>query len=403
MKSLSRNAAFFLQASIVVSFLAGSSAPTPLYAVYQAAWGFSPITVTVVFGIYAIAVLAALLVLGSVSDYIGRRPVLVGAALLQAATMVVFASAHGVGTLIAARVLQGLATGAAMSAVGAGMVDIDRARGATANAVGPMLGSATGGILSGFLVQYLPAPTVLVYALLGVVFIAQALGVLAMPETAARRPGALASLRPRFELPVALRRPMLLAAPAVIGTWALVGFYASLGPTLLRELAGSGSRLLGGLALFALAGSGALAVWFAGPLSPQNLMKLGTATLIAGIAATLAAVRADSVSGFFVGTVVAGAGFGAAFQGAVRSVVPLAAPHERAGVLAVLYVIAYLAMGMPAVLAGFGVVFGGGVIRTADEYGAAVMLLSGLAFAGTLVARASSALARSTNAVPSRP
>jgi len=401
--SLSRNAAFFLQASIVVSFLAGSSAPTPLYAVYQAAWGFSPITVTVVFGIYAIAVLAALLVLGSISDYVGRRPVLVGAALLQAVTMVVFATAHGVSALVAARVLQGFATGAAMSAVGAGMVDIDRARGATANAVGPMLGSATGGLLSGFLVQYLPAPTVLVYALLGVVFVLQALGVLAMPETAARRPGALAALKPRFELPAALRRPMLLAAPAIIGTWALVGFYASLGPTLLHVLSGSGSRLLGGLALFALAGPGAVAILFTRAVSPQNLMKIGTATLIAGIAATLAAVRADSVSGFFAGTAVAGAGFGGAFQGAVRSVVPRAAPHERAGVLSVLYVIAYLAMGLPAVLAGVGVVFGGGVLRTANEYGAAVMLLSALAFAGSVTARASVTLAERVDAVPSRP
>jgi MFS family permease len=401
--SLSRNSAFFLQASIVVSFLAGSSAPTPLYAVYQAAWGFSPITTTVVFGVYAVAVLAALLVLGSVSDYIGRRPVLLGAALLQAVTMIVFATAHGVAALVAARVLQGLATGAAMSAVGAGMVDIDRTRGATANAVGPMLGSATGGLLSGFLVQYLPAPTMLVYALLGVGFVAQALGVLAMPETAARRRGALAALKPRFELPASLRRPMLLAAPAIVGTWALVGFYASLGPTLLHELAGSGSRLLGGLALFALAGSGALAVLFARALSPQSLMKFGTLTLIAGIAATLAAVRLDSVAGFFAGTAVSGAGFGAAFQGAVRSVVPLAAPHERAGVLSVLYVIAYLAMGLPAVLAGVGVVFGGGVVRTANEYGVAVMLLSALAFAGNASVRAASALAEPVDAVPSRP
>jgi MFS family permease len=116
-------------------------------------------------------------------------------------------------------------------------------------------------------------------------------------------------------------------------------------------------------------------------------MKIGTPTLIAGIAVTLAAVRADSMPGFFLGTAVAGAGFGGAFQGAVRSVVPLAAPHERAGVLSVLYVIAYLAMGVPAVLAGVGVVFGGGVVRTADEYGAAVMLLSGLAFAGSVRAR----------------
>ncbi|HTQ02202.1 MAG TPA: MFS transporter [Polyangiaceae bacterium] len=401
--SLSRNKAFFLQASIVVSFLAGSSAPTPLYAVYQAAWGFSPITTTVVFGVYALAVLAALLVLGSLSDYVGRRPVLFGAALLQAATMLVFATAHGVASLLVARVIQGLATGAAVSAVGAGMIDIDRARGATANAVGPMLGSATGGLVSGLFVQYLPAPTVLVYAVLGVVFVAQAFGVLAMTETSARRSGALASLRPHVALPAALARPMLLAAPAIVGTWALVGFYASLGPTLLRELVVGGSRLLGGLALFTLAGTGALAVFSLRAFSPQNLMKIGTATLIAGVGLTLASVAAHSVPAFFLGTALSGAGFGPAFQGAVRSVIPLAAAHERAGALSVLYVVAYLAMGLPAVLAGVGVVFGGGVVRTADAYGAAVMLLSALALAGSVFARASSALARPVDAIPSRP
>jgi MFS family permease len=400
---LSRNTAFHLQASIIVSFLAGSSAPTPLYAVYQAAWGFSPITITVVFGVYALAVLAALLVLGSVSDYVGRRPVLLVAALLQAVTMAVFATAHGVGALIGARVLQGLATGAAVGAVGAGMLDIDRTRGAIANAVGPMLGSATGGLVSGLLVQYLPAPTKLVYLVLGVVFVAQALGVLAMDETAPRRPGALAALRPRFVLPLALRRPMLLATPALVGTWALVGFYGSLGPTLLRKVVGSGSLLLGGLALFVLAGSGAVGVFLTRTRSPQSLMKFGTPALSAGVAVTLAAVNAGSVQAFFLGTAIAGAGFGAVFQGAVRSVVPLAAAHERAGVLSVLYVIAYFSMGLPAVLAGIGVVYGGGVIATASEYGAVVIVLSTLAFFGTLLHRTPAALGERTNAVPSRP
>jgi MFS family permease len=76
---LSPTAAFYLQASMIVSFLAGSSAATPLYAIYQAAWGFSPITITIVFGIYAIAVLVALLTTGSLSDYVGRKPVLIAA------------------------------------------------------------------------------------------------------------------------------------------------------------------------------------------------------------------------------------------------------------------------------------------------------------------------------------
>src|SRR5215471_14596633 len=122
---LSARGTFFLLASVVVSFLAGSIAPTPLYATYQAAWGFSPITTTVIFGIYAIAVLVALLTVGSLSDYVGRRPVLIGATLLQAGIMLVFTSAHDMTDLVIARIVQGLATGAAIAAVGAGLLDVD--------------------------------------------------------------------------------------------------------------------------------------------------------------------------------------------------------------------------------------------------------------------------------------
>src|SRR5437764_9389544 len=93
---------FYLLASIVLFFLASSSAPTPLYAVYQAEWGFSPITTTVVFGVYAVAVLAALLTFGKISDHVGRRPVLFAAIATQTIAMLVFASATDVTTLLIA-------------------------------------------------------------------------------------------------------------------------------------------------------------------------------------------------------------------------------------------------------------------------------------------------------------
>src|SRR6202522_983798 len=243
---LSRNAAFYLLASITVSFLAGSNAPTPLYALYQAQWGFSPITVTVIFGIYAIAVLLALLFAGRLSDHLGRRPVLIAATAVQAATMVLFATASGVGDLVLARIIQGLATGAAVGAVGAGMIDLNKERGATANAVAPAFGTATGGGLSGFLVQYLPAPTHLVYAVLGTIFVLQGIGVALMADTIAPAPGALASLKPQLNLPAATRAPFLLALPVLVATWALSGFYASLGPMLVRGMLGVDSALLGG-------------------------------------------------------------------------------------------------------------------------------------------------------------
>src|SRR5260221_13134418 len=151
-RRLSAAAAFLLLASITVSFLAGSSAPTPLYPLYMAQWGLRPLTITVIFGIYALAVLLALLVAGRLSDHLGRRPVLLTAALAQAATMVLFATATSLAGLLFARVVQGLTTGAAIGAVGAAMIDLDKARGTVANAVAPPFGTALGGILAGVLV-----------------------------------------------------------------------------------------------------------------------------------------------------------------------------------------------------------------------------------------------------------
>jgi MFS family permease len=380
---LSRPAAFYLQASIILFFLAASSAATPLYAVYQAAWGFSPVTTTIIFGIYAVAVLLALLVVGSLSDYLGRRPVLVVAAALQTVAMVVFITADGVGALLAARAIQGLSTGAAAGAVGAGLLDLDRARGTIANAVAPLLGTATGGLLSGLLAQYLPAPTTLVYAVLAAIFVLQIAGLAVMPETVTPRPGALASLRPQLRLPPQLRAAMLVAAPALIAAWALVGFYGALGPALLRHLLATRSLAVGGVALFVLAVSGALAVLATRTRPARAVLGVGTAALAAGVALTLLALSLHSAGVFFAGLAVAGAGFGASFQGAIRTVVPFAAPHERAGVLSVVYIVAYLAMGVPAVLGGLRSVQVG-LVPAAHDYAVAIMVLAGLALLGAL-------------------
>lgn len=384
--SLSKPVAFYLQASMILLFLAGSIAPTPLYVVYQAEWGLSATTITFVFGIYAFAVLCALLVVGSLSDYVGRRPVLLASAALEIAAMTLFANAHGLGTLIAARVVQGLGTGTAAGAIGAGMLDIDRPRGTLANSIAPMLGTASGGLLSGLAVQYLPAPTQLIYWSLGAVFVAQAIGVVFMPETAMVRPGAIASLRPNVGVPARLRRPLLLASPALVGVWALAGFYGALGPSLVRHLTGSRSLLLGGTLVFVLAFSGVLAVLFTRELRAERLMRLGSAALFLGVGLTLLGVAVGSVVLFFLGTAIAGTGFGGGFQGGIRSIVPLTQAQERAGVLSVVWAICYLALALPVVFAGLRAAHSD-VFTAAREYGLAVMSLAALAFVGSLSRR----------------
>jgi predicted MFS family arabinose efflux permease len=386
---LSSASAFYLLASLSVSFLAGSSAPTPLYPLYQAQWGFAPVTVTVVFGIYALAVLSALLVVGRLSDNVGRRPVLLVATLVQAVTMLVFATATGVADLLVARVIQGLSTGAAVAAVGAGLIDLDRARGTMANSIAPMMGTAFGGLAAGLMVHYLPAPAHLVYLVLCAIFLLQAVGVMLMPESVVLRPGALASLKPQFRVPAAVRESMLLAVPALVAAWALVGFYASLGPALLHRIFGFDSSLSGGLALFVLAGSGGVAVLLLQRHEARTMMTLGAAGLVAGVGIALAALSIGYAAAFFAGTALAGMGFGAGFQGAVRTVVPFVAPHERAGVLSVTFVVSYLAMGAPAVLAGYLISQGGSIVATAQEFGSVVMVLATAAMMGTIAQRAS--------------
>ncbi|TFY97012.1 MFS transporter [Ramlibacter humi] len=373
---------FYLLASVTLSFLAGSSAPTPLYPVYQVMWGFTPVTVAAIFATYAVVLLAALLVLGRLSDHVGRRPVIVAAALAQAVAMAVFASAQDTGTLFIARVVQGLATGAAIAAIGAAMLDLDRQRGTLANAVAPALGTASGAVLSGVLVHWLPQPTHLVYWVLGTAYLLQAAGVWAMPEPGRRVAGALASLRPRFDASPQARAALRIAAPAVLAGWSLAGFAASLGPALVRRDLSLDASLGGGIALFVLAGSAGVTVLALRRAHERTLLAFGATALLTGMGAMLFALQVHSPAAYIGASMLAGAGFGASFQGGVRSVLAAASAADRAGALSVLFVLSYLAMGLPAVAAGAIVALTGNLHATSIGFGLAIMALAALARLG---------------------
>jgi MFS family permease len=361
--------------SITVTFLAASAAPTPLYVTYQRAWGFSALTITVIFGVYALAFLAALLTLGRVSDHIGRRPVLFAGIAGQLLALAIFVDARSVAALLVARMVQGVAAGTAIGAIGAGMLDVDSRRGAVANATAPGLGTGSGVLLSSFAVQWLPAPTRLVYIVIAGVLVVQVFGVYLLPETSPRAPGAWRSIVPQLEVPAQTRRSMLAAAPVLFAVWALAGFYGSLGPSLIDHLAHSASVVEGGLGLGLLALIAAVTTFVLRATSASNVMLIGTSTLIAGVGVVLLSLWIGSAALFLVGTAVAGVGFGAGFQGGIRLVAPLAHPDQRAGVLSVLFTVSYLGLGIPAVLAGLAVVHGGGLVRTSYEYGLAVIVL----------------------------
>jgi hypothetical protein len=236
-------------------------------------------------------------------------------------------------------------------------------------------------LLAGILVQYLPAPSQLVFILLSVAFVVQAVGVLLMRETTTPRPGALASLRPVITLPQAARRPMLTATPVIVAAWGLAGLYLSVGPALARQTVHSGSILVGGVVVFMMAGAASATVLLARNLPAVRMMANGIVTLIAGVGISLLAIATETGGLFFVSLIIAGAGFGATLQGAIRTVLPAASEHDRAGLLSLVYVVSYLSLGVPAVIAGALVVYGGGLRATALEYGVAVIALAILALA----------------------
>lgn len=370
-------------ASTTVSFLAGSSAPTPLYPVYQAMWHFSSVTLTLVFASYVFVLLGALLVFGRLSDHVGRKPLIVLAALMQVAAMALFARADGVFALFAGRVVQGVATGAAIGAIGAAMLDIDHARGTVANAVAPTLGTALGGFVSGLLVHFLPAPRLLVYELLAALYLLQAVAIALLPEPGRIRPGAWRSLRPQLAIPASVRPALKAAVPVLVAGWAMGGFYACLGPALVHRVFGFNASLGGGVALFLLAGSAGVSVLLLRAIEPERMLRLGAVALALGGAIVLWALARQSLAGFVFGAVIAGTGFGNGFQGGVRTVLAAAAPAQRAAVLSVLFVVSYLAMGLPSVVAGWTTARTGNLSLVADSFGVAVIALALLAWAAS--------------------
>ncbi|NYI66819.1 MFS family permease [Spelaeicoccus albus] len=341
-----------LYALIAIAFLAASSAPTPLYPIYQDELAASPIVMTVVFATYPVALMLALLTGGSLSNHWGRRAVVSGALGLQIVAVIVFLSADSATLLVTARALQGFATGAATSAFGAALVDLHETRGSVTNSIVPIAGMALGALGSSIVVATSSVPATSVFTILLVVFGVLLATSFFLPETTTPRPGALQSLAPRVRIPGAARGATWTVAPVLVAVWAVGGFVMSLGPNLAGELTGSDSALLGGWLVFAVAGTGAVTVLALMRRPAMFAFITGSAALAAGLGMMVAATFVDSTWMLYAGAVVSGYGFGAGFQGALRTVLPLAGAAERAGLLAGVYVISYLANALPSIGAG---------------------------------------------------
>ncbi|WP_110654661.1 MFS transporter [Salinicola halimionae] len=373
-------------AVLMVTFLAASSAPTPLYQIYQSTWHFSTTWLTLVFASYVFALLLALLTTGSLSDYIGRRPVVAIAIVGEILSLGLFLVADGLMWILAARILQGIATGVVTSALAAAMLDSDHNRGPVLASIAPLSGMGIGALIAGLLVTYAPAPMRLVYGVLIIMLVIMGLCLRRIPESVTPRPGALAALRPRATIPPAVRSPLFRVIPAVVSSWALGGFSLSLGPTLVETISGVHNPLVGCLITFLLPFIGGISVLILRAKPPRLAVLLGTACLIVGMLGLLLGVYLKAVAILLMGTAIAGIGFGAAFMGAMRVVMPLAPPTERSALMAAFYVICYLSASTLALCGGIATQHLG-LIPTTYAYGSLVALLSLAAFFGTLTQR----------------
>jgi Major Facilitator Superfamily len=378
-RGLPRSVAFWVVAATTAMVPAASSAPSPLYPVYQAEFRFSALTLTLIFAVYVFALMASLLTVGRLSDYVGRRVVLAGSLVVEAGAMALFLVADGVTSLLIARIVQGIATGAAIGALGAYLLDLqpsDGSRlGSLLNSVAPTIGLGIGATVTGVLVEYAPDPTRLIFAILTALFVLLAVTTIVLPETVKRVNGAVASLRPQIAVPPRARRSFAGAVPTMVSTWALGGLILSAGGSLLAVVLGQSNHAVVGLVIGLFPFSAATAALLARDLSPPSMSRLGGVALAVGTGLFLLALATSSITVFVAASIIAGGGFGCGFLGALRSVTQLAEPQERAALLSAVYVVSYLAFSVPALVAGV-LVTNIGLLNTSLGYGGVVALIA---------------------------
>lgn len=366
-------------ATTFVSLYLAAGAPTPLLVLYQKHWGFPASTLTSAFAVYALGFLAALLVVGSLSDHLGRRPVLICALIIQLGSVVMFLLAPDIGWVIAARVVQGVATGAATTAFTAALVELApprRKRLATIlGSVGMTGGLGVGSLVAGVAIEFTDHANTLTFGALAILTIL-GIGVVACaPETVTRRGSAWRSVVPHVSVPGSARPHFVSTASVIAAVWMLAGLSLGLAPTIIRSVFRLDSGLLNGVSGFLAPIVSAVIGVALGRFSGRQAVVIGIYASVLGAGGIMLSVVMGDVIVLFVGQALAGIGFGAAFSGALRLTIPLTAPHERAGLVAAIYLIAYVSFGLPVVLTG-ELTATVGLVPLVVGYGAATILLA---------------------------
>ncbi|WP_055499853.1 MFS transporter [Streptomyces albus] len=343
---------FRATAYTLLVLLTGTNLPTPLYRGYGERFDFPPVTVTLIFAAYVAALIPALLVAGALADAVGARAVLLPAVVLAALGTTAFALAADTSLLFAARVLQGLAVGAASGPLTASLAQLEptgnRRRAALVSTAVSVGGLGLGPVLAGALAQYAPAPYVLPFAVELVLLVPAAAAVLTLPAVRAT-----ARRRPRLPgVPAAVRPVFATSGTAAFLAFAVIGLFLALVPTYVATLSGSTNLLLGG-ATVALMLACSVCAQLAGYGRSAHALETAGLPLLAGglVLLALAGGLASPVL-LLAATVLAGAGQGLVFLGGLTAIGRAAPPHRHAEVLSGFYVLVYLGVGLPVIGVG---------------------------------------------------
>lgn len=356
---LSHEQGFWATAAAFAVTLAFTVVPTPLWALYQRDDGYSTIAVTVAFAAYAFGVIASLFLAGHVSDWLGRRRVLLPAVLLEALSAAMLIASASLGVVITARVLSGLGIGMITATATAHLSELHaaarpgagRSRGDLVATVANLGGFALGPVTSGLLAQYAPAPLRTPYLVFLALLLLGALTVALVPETV--RAGRRRYRPQRVGLPAATRPRYFAAAGGAFASLAVLGLFTSLAPAFVAGTLHHPSRALAGAVASMVFGSGAVAQVLLRRRPVRGQLAAGLALIVLGLAALTAGVWAPSLAAFLAGGVVAGAGAGALLKGAISTAAELAPAAARGEALAGVFLGGYLGLAVPVL--GLGV------------------------------------------------
>lgn len=324
--------------SLVVSF-AAAAAPIPLYNVYRAEDGFTNAGISMAVVAYAIGTIAALLVLGRLSNHLGRRLTAITSLSLLLLGCLLLLNVHD--TLLAGRLLVGVGTGLASSSLTSYIVDAAPGRpewlASVASSQGPMLGLTVGAIASGALVQFGPWPRDLIYLVcVGFLLLSAAL-IAISPETATPTPGAWRSLLPRVSVPARVRHLLPVAAAVFLATWASGGFFQAFVPALVEHQLHTRSPLILGTVFAAYMTLSVLGAPIGSRFTSAVAQRVGMITFLAGMIGLSTAIAASALVLFIIATIVAGAGQGIAISAATRGLLHGSTPAERAPIFSAIY------------------------------------------------------------------